>query len=162
MFEKMKGDTSTRRCNMCSHRHHYPMNLSAHGEAQMMEVRFHRIPSISNLSSSISFQFSLKRCMKHAATTRLALFFDQQARFFFLVESFPRYLCALSSWFKCDRSVFNSSARLSHLDAAGRNSSLEGGTGVSIPVGARLQTAAAMRQISGIVLEMTLEKRSVN
>ena len=83
--------------NMCSHRHHHPTNLSAHGEAQMMEVRVRRIPSISCLSSSISFQFSLKRCMKHAATTRLALFFDQQVRFmFFLVVSFPRWLLVRS------------------------------------------------------------------
>ena len=70
-------------------------------------------------------------------TTRLALFFaisKCDLCFFFWWRVFRViYLCALSSWFKCDRSVFKSSARLSRQDAAGRNSSLVG-TGVSTPV----------------------------
>ena len=138
MFEKMNADTSTRRCNMCSHRHHHPMNLSAHGEAQMMEVRVHRIPSISSLSSSISFQFSLERCMKHAATTRLALFFRSASAiyvFWWKISAlFTCALCLLGS--SVIGSVFKSSARVSHQDAAGRNPPLVGGTGVSTPVGA--------------------------
>ena len=109
-------------------------------KSSLMEVRVHRLPSISCLSLSISCRFSLGRCMMHAATTLLALSF-QPARAIYVVVFGWRvfrviYLCILHSWFRCGRSVFRSSARLSHQDAAGRNSSLVGGTGVSTPVGA--------------------------
>ena len=42
----------------------------------MMEVRVHRITSISCLFSSISFRFSLERCMKHTATRHAWHFFS--------------------------------------------------------------------------------------
>ena len=95
MLEKMNADTRTKRCPSPSSPNELGPHMVKH-TSSMMEVRVHRITSISCLFSSISLRFSLERCMKHTATRHAWHCFSTSVCDFFFGGGFSTLLtCAL-------------------------------------------------------------------
>ena len=102
MFGDMNADTCTR--HICSHRHHHPMHLSAHGEAQIIDDGSESLPNTLDLLSFLVHLLLVlpgtmyEACRKDTFGTVFSISTCDLCCCFFLVESFPRYLLVSSAF----------------------------------------------------------------
>ena len=99
MFEEMNADTCTR--HICSHRHHHPMHLSAHGEAQIVGDGSECSPNTLDLLSFLVHLLLVlsgtmyEACCKDALGTVFSISTSDLCCCFFAGEFSALFTCAL-------------------------------------------------------------------
>ena len=96
MFEEMNAHTCTR--HICSHRHHHPMHLSAHGEAQIADDGRESSPNTLDFLSFLVHLLLVLSGTMFDDTLGTVFSIGTSDLCFFLLEGFLRYLLVHSAF----------------------------------------------------------------